>query len=152
MQHWLFCVFPLSLFCKWNFLVKRFREKISHVFLFAFLFHCRSFSPWSWMFGISHSLIAALIFHVFFQRNYKLFIISTSSSFSVIHVSVDIKIPSKKNLGFVVVFSPTLKVQVAMRFTAKTRGWLKCKISPRLTWRGVRTDDFVRTNISWIHR
>ena len=96
MQHWLFCIFPLSLFCKWNFLVKRFREKISHVFLFAFLFHCRSFSPWSWMFGISHSLIAALIFHVFFQRNYKLFIISTSSSFSVIHVSVDIKIPSKK--------------------------------------------------------
>jgi len=29
--------------------------------------------------------------------------------------------------------------RVAMRFTAETRGYLKCKISPWLTWRGGRT-------------
>ena len=33
----------------------------------------------------------------------------------------------------------SLKVRVAMRFTAKRRGCLKCKILPRLTWKGVRT-------------
>ena len=36
-------------------------------------------------------------------------------------------------------FFLSLKVRVAMRFTAETRGFLKCKISPLLTWRGGRT-------------
>ena len=35
-----------------------------------------------------------------------------------------------------------------MRFTAETRGYLKCKISPRLTWRGGRTYGRVRTIFS----
>ena len=38
-------------------------------------------------------------------------------------------------LGFVFVFFP-LKVLVAMQFTAKTRGCLKCEISPRRTFKG----------------
>ena len=45
------------------------------------------------------------IFMFFFKRNWSsLFFISRSSSFSVIHVNVDIKIQSKERLGFVVVF------------------------------------------------
>ena len=46
-----------------------------------------------------------------------------------------------------------------MRFTAETRGCLKCKISRPFLDEGVdvltdvpRTDDFLRTQISWIHR
>ena len=40
----------------------------------------------------------------FFQRNFSpLFFVSRSSSFSVIHVNVDIKIKSKERVGFVVV-------------------------------------------------
>ena len=35
-----------------------------------------------------------------------------------------------------------------MRFTAETRGYLKCKISPRLTWRGGRNYGRVRTIFS----
>ena len=38
-------------------------------------------------------------------------------------------------LGSVFVFFP-LKVLVAMQFTAKTRGCLKCEISPRRTFKG----------------
>ena len=37
--------------------------------------------------------------------------------------------------GFVFAFFP-LKVLVAMQFTAKTRGCLKCEISPRRTFKG----------------
>ena len=39
-------------------------------------------------------------------------------------------------LGFVFVFVFPLKVLVAMQFTAKTRGCLKCEISPRRTFEG----------------
>ena len=39
-------------------------------------------------------------------------------------------------LGFVFVFFFPLKVLVAMQFTAKTRGCLKCEISPRRTFKG----------------
>ena len=45
-------------------------------------------------------------------------------------------------------------VPVAMRFTAKTREGLKCKnLTPTYAkgWTDVRTVDFVRTNISWMH-
>ena len=52
---------------------------------------------------------------------------SGSSSFSIIHTNVDFKIKLKGRIGFVV------EVLVAMRFTAETRGNLKCKISLLLT-------------------
>ena len=65
-----------------------------------------------------------------FQRNSSpLFFISRSSSFSVIHVSVDIKIKLKKTTRLGCGFF-SLKLRVAMQFTAKTRGCLKCEISP----------------------
>ena len=44
----------------------------------------------------------------------------------------DITIKSKERIGFVVV-AFSLKIWVAMRFSAKTRGYLKCKISIGLT-------------------
>ena len=54
-----------------------------------------------------------------------------------------IKIKWKERIAFVVVLS--LKVRVAMRFTAETHGYLKCKISPRLHERvDVRTDAYGR--------
>ena len=44
-------------------------------------------------------------FMFFCQRNwYPLVFISRSSSFSVVHVNVDIEIKSKERIGFVVVF------------------------------------------------
>ena len=44
-----------------------------------------------------------------------------------------------------------------MRFTTEMCRYLKCKISIRLTWRDghryvLRTDNFVKTKISWMHR
>ena len=76
---------------------------------------------------------------LFFQQNSSpFFLTSRFSSFSVIHVNVDIKIKSKERIGFTVVIL-SLKVRVAMRFTTETRRYLKYKISSRLTRRGGRT-------------
>ena len=70
----------------------------------------------------------------FFQQNWSaLFFISHSSSFSVIHVNVDIEIKSKERIGFVVVIFFSLKVWVAMQFNDEMQGSLKWKILPRLT-------------------
>ena len=86
------------------------------------------------------------------------FFISSCSSFSFIHFNVNIKISRKKEsaLLLLLLFLFLLRVRIAMRFTAETRGYLKCKISLRLTWRGGctygRTDDFLRTKISGMHR
>ena len=41
--------------------------------------------------------------------------------------------------------------KIVLLFTVETRGCLKCKISPRLTWKGGPTDDFLRIKISWMH-
>ena len=61
------------------------------VFMFAFIFHCRSFSPcWPLAFLIFSPPLWISMF--FFLRNLSpLFSITRSSSFSVIHVSVNIK-------------------------------------------------------------
>ena len=54
-------------------------------------------------FSFSHRLYK--IYMLFFQRNWSpLFFIPRSSSFSVIYGNGDIKIKSKKIIGFVVVF------------------------------------------------
>ena len=113
------------------------------MFLFAFLFYWRSFSSWSWVFGISHFLIAALIFSCFLPM--RLFSVVYYLSLYVFlcyprQWRQDFEILSKKRLGFVVVFL-SLKVRVAVRFTAKTRGCLKCEILPRLTGGGVRLSE-----------
>ena len=89
--------------------------------------------------SISHFLTAAIKLSCYSSDEIGLLsiFISRSSSFFVIHVNVDIKSKSKERIGFtvvvVVVFFISRKVWVAMRFTAETRGYLKCKISPRLT-------------------
>ena len=51
-QHTFFCTFLCRCFTRLqretsrNFLVTRFIEEISYLFLFTLFFHCRSFSPW----------------------------------------------------------------------------------------------------------
>ena len=66
------------------------------VFMFAFIFHCRSFSPcWPLAFLIFSPPLWISMF--FFLRNSSpLFSITRSSSFSVIHVSVNIKNNAEK--------------------------------------------------------
>ena len=61
------------------------------VFMFAFIFHCRSFSPyWPLAFLIFSPPLWISMF--FFLRNSSpLFSITRPSSFSVIHVSVNVK-------------------------------------------------------------
>ena len=94
----------------------------------SLFFRCHSVSPW-WPLAFLIFLTAAIKF----QRNWSpLFFISRSSSFFVIHVNVDIKSKSKERIVFtvvvVVVFFLSLKVRVAMRFTAETHGYLNSKI------------------------
>ena len=110
-----FFVFPLPLFCTTttlfcttktsNFLVTHYFYggivMCAHpifcflFFMFAFIFHCRSFSPcWPLAFLIfSPPLWISLCF--FLRNSSPFFSITRSSSFSVIHVSVNIK--KKKN-------------------------------------------------------
>ena len=91
---------------------------LSPVFIFAFVFHCRSFSPsgplaflilspplWSFMF-------------FFLQHSSLLFSITRSSSFSVIHVSVNNKNNVEKDETLLLLFF-FLKVRAAIRFLSK---------------------------------
>ena len=64
--------------------------------------------------SISHFLTAAIKFSCYsYDEIGLLCFLSLASSFSVIHVSLDIEIKSKERIGFVVVIFP-LKVRVAM--------------------------------------
>ena len=64
--------------------------------------------------SISHFLTAAIKFSCYSYHEIGLLcFLSLASSFSVIHVSLDIKIKSKEPIGFVVVIF-SLKVRVAM--------------------------------------
>ena len=64
---------------------------LSPVFMFAFIFHCRSFSLW-WplAFSLSHSRFECSCFSCY-KNSSAFFSITRSNSFSVIHVSVNIK-------------------------------------------------------------
>ena len=80
-----------------------------------YFFHCRSFLPcWPLRFLIFSP--PPWNFNVFLPNSSLLFLVTRSSSFYVIHVSVDIKITLKKTRLFY--FFP-LKVRVAMGFPAK---------------------------------
>ena len=70
------------------------------VFMFALIFHCRSFSPcWPLAFFIFSPPLWMSMF--FFQRNSSpLFSITHSSSSSVIHVSLNIKNNTEKDTLF----------------------------------------------------
>ena len=74
------------------------------------------------------------IFMLFFKRHWSplFFFISGSSSFFVIHANKDIKINSKERIGFVVVVFISKSPGGYMMYR-RTRGYLKCKISPPLT-------------------
>ena len=71
------------------------------VFMFPFIFHCRSFSP-GWPLA---SLTAALNFHVFLPTKFVSFVFKTrSSSFSIIHVSRNIKNNAEKETTLLLFF------------------------------------------------
>ena len=74
------------------------------VFMLAFIFHCRSFSPcWPLAFLIFSPPLWISMF--FFLRNSSpLFSITHSSSFSVIHVSVNIKNNAEKDTTLLLFF------------------------------------------------
>ena len=74
------------------------------VFMFAFIFHCHSFSPcWPLAFLIFSPPL--WIFMVFFLQNSSpLVSITRSSSFSFIHVSVNIKNNAKKDTTLLLFF------------------------------------------------
>ena len=78
------------------------------VFMFAFIFHCHSFSPrWPLAF-----LIYSFTCFFFLRNSSPLFSITRSSSFSVIHVSVNIKNNAEKDTTLLLFFF--LKVRAAM--------------------------------------
>ena len=140
-----------------NFLVTRFMEEMLYVVLFTFFSLPLIFTLVAA--SISHFLTAAKKCSCYSSNEIGLlcFLISGSSSFSVIHANVDFKIKSKQKNRLRCCCFLSLRVQVARRFTAETRGYLNCKISPGLH-EGMdvpsdvlRTDDFLRTKISWMH-
>ena len=77
---------------------------LSPVFMFAFIFYCHSFSPcWPLAFLIDSQPL--WIFMFFFLQNYSLlFSITRSSSFSVFHVSVNIKNNVEKDTTLLLFF------------------------------------------------
>ena len=77
---------------------------LSPVFMFAFIFHCRSFSLcWPLAFlTFSPPLWISMFF--FLQNSSPLFSITRSSSFSVIHVSVNIKNNAEKDTTLLLFF------------------------------------------------
>ena len=116
-----------------NFLVTRFMEEMLYVVLFTFF-----------SLSLIFTLVAASISH-FFTAAKKCSCYSSNEIgllcflISVINANVDFKIKSKQKNRLRCCCFLSLRVQVARRFTAETRGYLNCKISPRLTWRDGRT-------------
>ena len=77
---------------------------LSPVYMSAFSFHCRSFSPcWPLAFLIVSQPLWIFMFF-FLQHSSLLFSISRSSSFSVIHVSVNIKNNVEKDTTLLLLF------------------------------------------------
>ena len=83
-----------------NFLVTRFMEEMLYVFLFTFFFSAAHFH----LGGSQHFPFFSpplLNVYFFFQRNwFPLGLISRCSSFSVIHVNLNIEIKSKERTSF----------------------------------------------------
>ena len=79
-------------------------------------FRCRSYSPW-WQ----------LVFPPFLTAAIKFLCFSSNEIGLLGNVDIEIKSKGKNRLLLLLVLS--LKGREAMRFTAETRGCLKCKIS-----------------------
>ena len=160
-----FLYISLLLFCTTMFLLARFirfMEEIPYVLTCSWLVRgcfCRC-CCFLFFFFFSLPLIITLVAayfltaprencHVLLPTKYMIplrFLSLALALSSVINVNVDIKtylVEGKTRICCCCCFFP-LKVRVAMRFTAKTRGCLKCKNSPWLTWRCGRTNG-VRT-------
>ena len=74
------------------------------VFMFAFIFHCSSFSPcWPLAFLIFSPPLWISMF-LFLRNSSPLFSIARSSSFSVVHVSVNIKNNAEKDTTLLLFF------------------------------------------------
>ena len=87
------------------------------VFMFAFIFSLLLIFTWPQHFSFSHRRYDE-IFMFFFQRNSSpLFSITSSSSFSVIHVSVNIQNNFEKQT-ILLSFLSSLKLPAAMRFSS----------------------------------
>ena len=84
----------------WRNCLKRLPNILFSVFMFAFIFHCHSFSPcWPLAFLIFSPPLWISMF--FFLRNSSpLFSITCSSSFSVIHVRANITNNAEKDTTF----------------------------------------------------
>ena len=114
------------------------RQKVRFWVLVLSFFHCRSFFTLLAA-SISHFLTDITKFSSFFQRNSSpLLYFSHHCSFSVIHVSVDIKIWSKKWLALLLLFLS--KCPGGHAIYHQNERVLECEISLLLTFRGVRTD------------
>ena len=111
------------------------------------------FTWWPLASPFSHRCCKIVMF--FFQRNWSpLFFISRSNFFSVIHVSVEIKIKWKERIGFaVVVFISKRPGSYAIITPKRACAW-NAKFHPGLHEGAdvLRTDDFLRTKISSMHR
>ena len=96
---------------------------LSPVFMFAFIFHCCSFSPcWPLAFLIVSQPL--WIFMFFFLQNWSLlFSITRSSFFSVIHVSVNIKHNVKKDTTLLLGFLSKSPAGHAISF--QTKPWVE---------------------------
>ena len=98
------------------------------VFMFAFIFHCRSFSPcWPLAFLIfSPPLWISMFF--FLQNSPPLFSITRSSSFSVIHVSINIQNCAEKDTTLLLFFlSKQQDCSQGHRWSCHV--WPRCMIS-----------------------
>ena len=133
----LFCTFLRRCFARLqretsrNFLVTRFMEEKSYVFLFTFLSLPLIFTLVAAC--ISHFLTAAIKFSCFSFFSFLVFL-SLALAISLLSTSVwTLKSSRKKEPALLLLVFSSLKVRVAMRFTAETCGCLKCKISLRLT-------------------
>ena len=74
------------------------------VFMFAFIFHRRSFSPWWPLAFLTFSPPLWISMFFFLRNSSPLFSVTRSSSFSVIHVSVNIKNNAEKETTLLLFF------------------------------------------------
>ena len=114
-----------------NFLVTRSREEILYGVLFTFFFLLLIFTLVAA--SISHFLTTTVKCSFYSSNEIDLlcFFISGSSSFSDMHINVDIKIKSEEKNWLCGCFL-SLKVRVAIQFTAKTCGTWNGKFHPSL--------------------
>ena len=157
LQH-TFLYISLPFFCTTS--TRNFQKHPSYtfyVFLSTFFFAAAHFH----LGGRQHFpmfLTATIKFSCFsFNEIGLLCFLSLALALSPLSTSMQILKSSRKKESALLLLFLSLKAREAMRFTAETRRCLKCKISSRLKCRGgrtcvLRTDDFLRTKISWMHR